>query len=46
MGAPHFLMGSLRNMSTEIAPNMLACNKKRVIALAGVSALLAAMTTP
>ena len=36
----------LRNMSTEIALNVLACNMKRVMALVGVSALLAAMTTP
>jgi hypothetical protein len=46
MGATHFLMRSLRNVSTEIALNVLACNMKRVMGFVGVSALLAAMTTP
>jgi hypothetical protein len=45
MGATHFLMRSLRNGSTEMALNVLACNMKRVMALVGVSAL-AAMITP
>jgi hypothetical protein len=45
MGATHFLMRSLCNVSTEIALNVLACNMKRVMALVGVSAL-AAMVTP
>jgi hypothetical protein len=45
MGATHFLMRSLRNVSTEIALNVLACNMQRMMALVGVSAL-AAMITP
>ena len=45
MGATHFLMRSLRDVSTEIALNVLACNVKHVMALVGVSAL-AAMITP
>ena len=45
MGATHFLMRSLRNVSTKMALNVLACNMKRVMALMGVSAL-AAMITP
>jgi hypothetical protein len=45
MGATHFLMRNLRNVSTEMALNVLACNMKRVMALVGVSAL-AAMITP
>ena len=44
MGATHFLMRSLRNVSTEIALNVLACNMKRVMALVGVSALAATIT--
>jgi hypothetical protein len=40
-----FLMRSLRNVSTEMALNVLACNMKHVMALVGVSAL-AAMITP
>jgi transposase len=45
MGATHFLMRRLRKVSTEMALNVLAYNMKRVIAIVGVSALLAAMTT-
>jgi hypothetical protein len=45
MGATHFLMRSLRNVSTEMAINVLACSMKRVMALVGVSAP-AAMITP
>ena len=45
LGATHFLMRSLLNVSTEMAINVLACNMKRVMALVGVSAL-AAMITP
>jgi hypothetical protein len=44
-GVTHFLMRSPRNVSTEMAINVLACNMKRVMALVGVSAL-AAMITP
>jgi len=45
MGATHFLMRRLRKVSTEMALNVLAYNMKRVIAIVGVSALLAATTT-
>jgi hypothetical protein len=45
MGATHFLMRRLRKVSTEMALNVLAYNMKRVIAIVGVGALLAAMTT-
>jgi Transposase DDE domain len=44
MGATHFLMRRLRKVSTEMALNVLAYNIKRVIAIAGVGALLEAMT--
>jgi hypothetical protein len=44
MGATHFLMRSLRNVST-MALNVLTCNMKHVMAVVGVSAL-AAMITP
>jgi hypothetical protein len=44
-GVTHSLMRSPRNVSTEMAINVLACNMKRVMALVGVSAL-AAMITP
>ena len=43
MGATHFLMRSLRNVSTEMALNVLVCNLKRVMALVGARA---AMITP
>jgi hypothetical protein len=39
------LMRSLRNVSTEMAINVLACDIKRAMAFVGVSAL-AAMITP
>src|SRR5260370_704413 len=45
MGATHFLMRRLRKVSTEMALNVLAYNMKRVIAIVGVSALLAGMST-
>jgi hypothetical protein len=45
MGATHFLVRCIRKVSTEMALNVLAYNMKRVIAIVGVSALLAAMTT-
>jgi hypothetical protein len=44
LGATHFLMRSLLNVSTEMAINVLACNMKRVMALVGVSALAAIIT--
>jgi hypothetical protein len=44
MGATHFLMRTLRKVSTEMALNVLAYNMKRVIAIVGVGALLEAMT--
>jgi hypothetical protein len=43
MGATHFLMRTLRKVSTEMTLNVLACNMKRVIAIVGVGALLEAM---
>ena len=45
MGATHFLTRRLCKVSTEMALNVLAYNMKRVIAIVGVSALLAAMAT-
>jgi transposase len=44
MGATHFLMRTLRKVSTEMALNVLVYNIKRVIAIVGVGALLEAMT--
>ena len=44
MGATHFLMRRLGKVSAEMALNVLAYNK-RVIAIVGVSALLAVVTT-
>jgi hypothetical protein len=45
MGATHFLMRGLRKVPTEMALNVLAYNMKRVIAIVGVNALLAAMAS-
>jgi hypothetical protein len=44
MGATHFLMRSLCNVSTAMALNALACDMKRAMALVGVSALAAMIT--
>jgi hypothetical protein len=43
MGATHFLMRRLRNVSTEMALNVLAYNMKRVMQILGVGGLMAAM---
>ena len=43
MGATHFLMRTLRKVSTEMALNVLAYNMKRVFAIVGVTGLLEAM---
>jgi hypothetical protein len=43
MGATHFLTQKLPKVSTEIALNVLGCNMKRVMAIAGVGGLLKAM---
>jgi transposase len=43
MGATHFRMRRLKNVRTEMAFHVLAYNIKRVIALIGVKALLAAI---
>ena len=45
MGATHFLMRGLRKVPTEMALNVLAYNMKRVIAIIGINALLAALAT-
>jgi hypothetical protein len=43
MGATHFLTQKLPKVSTEMALNVLGCNMKRVMAIAGVGGLLEAM---
>jgi transposase len=43
MGATHFLMKRLPNVSTEMALNVLAYNLTRVMNIIGVQALLAAL---
>ena len=43
MGATHFRMRTLKNVRTEMAFHVLAYNIKRMIALVGVSGLLAAI---
>jgi hypothetical protein len=40
MGATHFLTKKLSKVATEMALNVLACNMKRVMAIAGVGGLL------
>lgn len=44
MGATHFRMRTLRNVRTEMAFHVLAYNIKRMIAVVGVSGLLAAIS--
>jgi hypothetical protein len=44
MGAAHFLMKRLKNVATEMAPNVLGYNLTRVISIVGVRPLLAAMS--
>ena len=43
MGATHFLMRGLKNVATEMAPNVLGYNLTRVMNIVGVKPLLAAM---
>ena len=41
MGSTHFLMRRLRNVRTEMALNVLACNIKRMISIIGLPRLMA-----
>ena len=43
MGATHFQMKTLKNVSTEMALHVLAYNMKRVIQILGVGALMEAI---
>lgn len=43
MGHIHFLMRSLNNVRTELAPYVLAYNIKRVAALIGIQGLMLAI---
>ncbi len=43
MGATHFLMKRLRNVRTEMALHVLACNLKRVMNIIGIGPLMAAI---
>lgn len=43
MGATHFKMRRLKNVATEMALHMLACNMTRVINLMGIPAMIAAI---
>jgi transposase len=45
MGATHFLTRTLKRVSTEMSLHVLAYNLKRVIAIRGVSPLIAAIRT-
>jgi hypothetical protein len=45
MGATHFQMRKLKNVSTEMALHVLAYNIKRVINMIGARALLKAIAT-
>lgn len=45
MGATHFKMRRLKNVSTEMALHVLAYNMTRVMKIIGTPALIAAMTT-
>jgi hypothetical protein len=44
-GATHFLTRTLKRVSTETSLHVLAYNLKRVIAILGVSPLIAAIRT-
>ena len=44
MGATHFQMRTLKNVSTEMALHVLAYNLKRVMNILGIRALIAAMS--
>jgi hypothetical protein len=43
MGATHFQMKTLKNVSTEMALHVLAYNLKRVIRILGVGGLMEAI---
>ncbi len=43
VGATHFRMRTLKNVRTEMAFHVVACNIKRMINLIGVRGLLAAI---
>ena len=43
MGATHFQMKTLKNVSTEMALHVLAYNMKRVMQILGVGALMEAI---
>jgi hypothetical protein len=43
MGATHFKMRRLKNVATEMALHVRACNMTRVMKIAGIPALVAAM---
>ena len=43
MGATHFQMKRLKNVSTEMSLHVLAYNLKRVISIMGQESLIAAM---
>jgi len=43
MGATHFRMKTLKNVGTEMALHVLACNMKRVISILGAGGLIKAI---
>jgi transposase len=43
MGATHFLMKKLKNVRTEMALSVLACNLTRVMNIMGIGPLIEAM---
>jgi hypothetical protein len=43
MGGTHFLTRRLKNVRSEMALNVLACNIKRMVALLGVKGLMRAL---
>ena len=45
MGATHFKMKTLKHVATEMALHVLAYNMKRLMAIIGVSGLIAAIGT-
>jgi hypothetical protein len=44
MGATHFQMRRLRNVRTEMALHVLACNIKRMLSMIGVRGLMTALS--
>ena len=43
MGATHFKMRRLKNVATEMALHLLACNMNRVMKNMGIPAMIASM---